>query len=355
MARLRFIYQNREVSVVIIIAFLFLGMGLINESYTSLRTVSQIFNSSLILILVAIGSAFVIITKGIDVSVGSILGLSAITLGILLNSGTPLPAAILLTLIVGVLAGAFNGLLITLLGIPPIVATLGTLGLYRGTALIITSGSWIETLPASIKRLASVYYFGITLYGWITLAVLVSTYLFLKHTSWGRYFYATGSNVDGARLIGIPTRLVSFSAYTINGFLAATAGIVFTSQIGFIPTQAGTGLELRAIGACVIGGVSLLGGAGSGLGAMLGAFFLTAIDSALVFLRFPAYWNDIIVGSILLAVLILDAQVRGAMEHLFRVNRYRRFALDEAESYSKRKSPDRLKSTAVKDQDGANL
>lgn len=323
MSALRAIFARREASIAGILILLFGMIGAFDPAYLSASTMSRVFNSSLILILISLGSMMVITTKGIDVSVGSTLGLSAVVAGISLNAGVSLGGSIGLSLVVGVLAGAFNGALITLLGMPPIVVTLGTLGLYRGLALIATHGTWIERLPDSIKQISRTHFAGLPLFGWITLVAVAIVFVFMRYTSWGRYFYATGANAEGAQLIGIRTRLVVFFAYVVSGLSAAAAGIVFASQIGFIPTQAGNGLELRAIGASVIGGVSLLGGAGTPIGAALGAFFLTAIDSMLVYLKFPGYWNDLIAGSILLLALVLDARVTGAISRFAAAQRYR--------------------------------
>ncbi len=136
----------------------------------------------------------------------------------------------------------------------------------------------------------------------------------LAKTAFGRSFYVTGDNLQGARQLGVRTEAIRIVAFSLNGCMAALAGIVFASQIGFIPNQTGTGLEMKAIAACVLGGISLLGGSGAIIGAVLGAWFLTQIDSVLVLLRIPAWWNDFIAGMVLLAVLVFDGRLRCALE-----------------------------------------
>lgn len=152
------------------------------------------------------------------------------------------------------------------------------------------------------------------IYGWL-----------LAKTAFGRSFYATGDNLQGARQLGVRTEAIRIVAFSLNDCMAALAGIVFASQIGFIPNQTGTGLEMKAIAACVLGGISLLGGSGAIIGAVLGAWFLTQIDSVLVLLRIPAWWNDFIAGLVLLAVLVFDGRLRCALERNLRRQKYARF------------------------------
>ena len=307
---------NRDLLILFVTLLLFFLVGLINGTYASVDTLLRVLNSSLILILVAAGATLVILTKGIDVSVGAVLGLSAIIFGSLLNQNMPPLIAFLLCLSVGACAGLFNGIMVAVFRIPPIIATLGSLGLYRGIALLYSGGSWIESVPLEIKQLSTKTFGRLSILSWITLSVIVAMYVFLKYHRWGRYFYLTGSNEDAAKLLGVPVRTVQLFAFVGSGVLAAVAGVVFTSQIGFIPTQAGSGIELRAIGASVIGGVSLLGGTGTVLGAASGAYFLTSIDSILVSLKFPAYWNDLLSGLILLLVLISDQRLAGLLNNV---------------------------------------
>ncbi len=199
------------------------------------------------------------------------------------------PGGILLVRLVGWHgSGLFNGILVTWLRIPAIVATLGTLGLYRGLMLLLTGGKWIEGLPADLKSLSTPILFSISPIGWLTMLLILAMAWLLGKTAFGRSFYATGDNLQGARQLGVRTDSLRIFAFSMNGVMAALAGIVFASQIGFIPNQTGNGLEMKAIAACVLGGISLLGGTGTIIGAILGAFLLTQIDSVLVLLRLPA-------------------------------------------------------------------
>ena len=317
--------KNRELSAFLAIVVLFAGLVALNPAYFSLQTLGMIFASSQILCLLALGATLVMLTRNIDVSVGSTVGLSAIATGVALNSGYGLMTAIAFALAIGALAGALNGLLVVGLRIPAIVATLGTLGLYRGVMLLWTGGKWIEGLPNSLKALSEPAFIGISPLGWLVLALLLAGGGILSRTAFGRDFYAVGDNLAAARQLGVAVNRTRMLAFTLNGMLAACAGIVFAAQIGFVPNQTGSGLEMKAIAACVLGGISLLGGTGTLLGAFLGAFFLTQIDSVLVLFRLPAWWNDFIAGLVLLGVLVLDGRLRQALTRHQRALKYSRF------------------------------
>ena len=317
--------KNRELSAFLAIVVLFAGLVALNPTYFSLQTLAMIFASAQILCLLALGATLVMLTRNIDVSVGSTVGLSAIATGVALNSGYGLMTAIAFALAIGALAGAFNGLLVVGLRIPAIVATLGTLGLYRGVMLLWTGGKWIEGLPNSLKALSEPAFVGISPLGWLVLALLLAGGWILSRTAFGRDFYAVGDNLAAARQLGVAVNRTRMLAFTLNGMLAACAGIVFAAQIGFVPNQTGSGLEMKAIAACVLGGISLLGGTGTLLGAFLGAFFLTQIDTVLVLFRLPAWWNDFIAGLVLLGVLVLDGRLRQALARHQRALKYSRF------------------------------
>ncbi|MGY8245520.1 autoinducer 2 ABC transporter permease LsrC [Klebsiella pneumoniae] len=317
--------KNRELSAFFAIVALFVVLVALNPAYFSLQTLAMIFSSSQILCLLALGATLVMLTRNIDVSVGSTVGLCAIAVGVALNNGYGLATAIAFALAIGALAGAFNGLLVVGLRIPAIVATLGTLGLYRGVMLLWTGGKWIESLPDSLKSLSEPAFIGVSPLGWLVLALLLAGGWLLSRTAFGRDFYAVGDNLAAARQLGVAVNRTRMLAFTLNGMLAACAGIVFAAQIGFVPNQTGSGLEMKAIAACVLGGISLLGGTGTLLGAFLGAFFLTQIDTVLVLFRLPAWWNDFIAGLVLLGVLVLDGRLRQALARHQRALKYSRF------------------------------
>ncbi len=343
----KLLQNNRELTALLAIMALFVLLGALDRSYISLQTLAMIFSSAQILMLLAMGAALVMLTRNIDVSVGSTTGLCAVALGLLLNAGWGMTAAILATLLVGGMAGLFNGVLVAWLRIPAIVATLGTLGLYRGLMLLLTGGKWIEGLPTGLKSFSSPAWLGISPIGWLVMALLVGLFWLCGRTAFGRGFYAVGDNLQGARQLGVPVDTLRIAAFMVNGLMAALAGIVFASQIGFVPNQTGSGLEMKAIAACVLGGVSLLGGTGTVAGAILGAYFLTQIDSVLVLLRLPAWWNDFIAGLVLLGVLIFDGRLRRALEQSRRRQKYARFLPAPVAAKGRKKSSDGARRTTL--------
>ncbi|HED4469775.1 autoinducer 2 ABC transporter permease LsrC [Pasteurella multocida] len=326
----KFIQDNRELTIVFAIGLLFTLLSLVGSGF-HLQALAMIFNSAQIVILLAIGATFVILTRNIDVSVGSTMGLCAVIAGSLLNAGFG-ASAFVMTLCCGLLAGLFNGILVTLLRIPAIVATLGTLGLYKGIMLLITGGKWIEGLPQDLKTLSAPAFLHISPIGWLLLGLIGLTYFFLTKIKAGRDFYAVGDNLQGALQLGVRVNQVRIAAFAINGTMAALAGIVFASQIGFVPNSTGNGLEMKAIAACVLGGISLLGGAGNIIGAVLGAYFLIQIDSILVLLKVPAYWNNFVAGLVLLAVLVFDGRIRVMINNNIKLQRYARFLKDDQDA-----------------------
>ena len=289
---LKFIQNNREITALLAVVLLFVLPGFLDRQYLSVQTLTMVYSSAQILILLAMGATLVMLTRNIDVSVGSITGMCAVLLGMLLNAGYSLPVACVATLLLGLLAGFFNGVLVAWLKIPAIVATLGTLGLYRGIMLLWTGGKWIEGLPAELKQLSAPLLLGVSAIGWLTIILVAFMAWLLAKTAFGRSFYATGDNLQGARQLGVRTEAIRIVAFSLNGCM---------------------------------GGISLLGGSGAIIGAVLGAWFLTQIDSVLVLLRIPAWWNDFIAGLVLLAVLVFDGRLRCALERNLRRQKYARF------------------------------
>ncbi|SEL24575.1 ABC transporter permease subunit [Pacificibacter marinus] len=320
---LEWIARDRVATLFMVTVGVILAVGAASPGFLSLGTASIVWSNGLVLMLVALGIFPVILTRNIDVSGGSVLGLSAVTLGLSVNAGFAMPIAIAMAMGAGIAAGALNGFLVAVLGAPSIVATLGTLGLFRGAMLIATGGEWIEGLPENLKALGARSFAGLSVMGVVTASIIILLWVFLRSRR-GRWFMVVGDNREAARHLGLPVKRIEFLAFVWAGAAASVAGITFASQIGFVPNQAGTGIELRAIAALVLGGVSLLGGVGSVAGVVIGVIFFTSIDTSLVFLKIPAYWNDLIGGAMLLTVLLIDGRLRIALEARDRAARYRR-------------------------------
>jgi AI-2 transport system permease protein len=308
MSALTHLLKTRELSILLLMAAYLIIVGSINQEFVTGDSLTLMVKASVILLIMAIGQSFVLFTGNIDVSVGSIMGLSAAVCGVFLTSGFNVWIVMLVVLFVGGIAGLINGVGVAYLKIPSIIMTLGMLGVIRGFMLIYTEGMWIEDIPNFYKQLSGLKMLGLTLPVWVSLLLLLFSHVFLTRTRFGRYFYAVGDNVDGARLVGIPVERVKILAFIFSGISASIAGLVFVMNIGFVPNQTGSGIELQVIAAAVLGGVGLTGGLGTVVGAALGATFFTVIQNSLVYLKVPAYWNDAISGFLLLVIVIGDSK-----------------------------------------------
>ncbi|CAM3979898.1 sugar ABC transporter permease [Bacillus luti] len=304
------LFKMHETSIILLLLIYIAVVGMINPSFVQFNSLSLVMKSSVILVVLAIGQSFVLFTKNIDVSVGSIMGISAAVCGMMLTNEYSAFLSILAAILLGSIIGFINGIGVAKFRVPAIIMTLGMLGVIRGTMLIFTGGKWIEDIPNDFKQLSSLVILGLPITVWSVLIILLLLYFFLMKVPYGRYFYAVGDNEDGARLIGIPIDKVKINAFIISGISAGIAGCIFVMNIGFVPNQTGTGLELQVIAAAVLGGIHLKGGTGSILGAALGALFLETISSSLVFLKIPAFWNNAISGFLLLLIIILDSVMK---------------------------------------------
>ncbi len=258
--------------------------------------------------IAAIGQTMVIITGGIDLSVGSVLALSGLSTGMLLADGWPLVPCVLAGLGVGMIFGICNGLLVTRIGLPPFIATLGMLSIGRGLVYILTQG-YPVTIPRGEELLLEVGqgYVGIVPVPVIVmLGITVVATIFLSKTTLGRYIYAVGGNEEAARLAGIDVSRVKMVVYTISGLLAAVSGIILLSRLVSAQPSAGLGFELPVIAAAIIGGTSLLGGEGTVLGAVLGAAIIGVLENGMVLLGVNAYAQQAVTGAVVLIAVGLD-------------------------------------------------
>ncbi|WP_236932628.1 ABC transporter permease subunit [Geosporobacter ferrireducens] len=302
--------KAREITVVGFLFILFILVGAVNPVFLNMENIILTLKGSVMYVFLAIGMTFVIFTKDIDVSVGAILGMCAAVAATMLRSNKSLFQIIIVTLMIGAIAGLINGIGITKLKIPAIVMTLGTMGILRGLMFVYTGGRWVENLPDYFKNASQAELFEkINIFVLFTLITVVLIQLYLSKGKKGKYFAAIGDNIDGAVLIGIPVSGIRIAAFVISGICSAIAGLVYVSQVGFVANVAGSGTEMTAIAACVLGGVSLNGGIGSVVGAALGAVIMNSINTALVFLKVPAYWNNTISGILLITIVVADAMI----------------------------------------------
>lgn len=261
--------------------------------------------------IISVGMTLVILTGGIDLSVGSILAFSgSITAG-LLAGGQSLQLAVVLGLIVGAGLGFINGILITRADIPPFIATLGTMTAARGFTLVYTDGRPITGMDEVFRFLGGGYIASVPVPVIIMAVIFIAAYIMLKQTKFGRYIYAIGGNEEAARLSGINTKRVLTSVYTLGGLLAGFSGVIMASRLNSAQPTAGVGFELDAIAAVVLGGTSLSGGVGTIAGTLIGAMIIGVLDNGLNLLNVSSFYQQVAKGVVILLAVYVDKKRKG--------------------------------------------
>ncbi|MGB3635228.1 MAG: ABC transporter permease [Rubrobacteraceae bacterium] len=296
----------RELVLFAVLILVVVAMSFLSPNFL---TLSNMLNTSRFFTeigLIALGMTLIIITGGIDLSVGSSLAIVSVAVGFSFAAGLPLPLAILFGVFVGLAAGAFNSFFITQLELHPLVVTLGTLALFRGVAFGLSDADAVSDFPAWFD------YFGQFFIGPIpgqlivfVIAVAV-VWLILARTRYGRYVYAIGSNEEAARFSGVPIRRVKVALYTGTGFLVALAAVIYTSRVSTARADSGTGLELDVIAAVVLGGASIYGGKGSVAGTVLGLLIIATLRNGLVLAGVSSTWQLFVLGVLLIAAVFFN-------------------------------------------------
>jgi ribose transport system permease protein len=256
--------------------------------------------------IIALGVLFVILTGGIDLSVGSTVGLSGFLCGLAMAAGLHPLLAIVVGLLTGAIVGAVNGAIVAFVGVTPFIVTLGMLGVARGAVLVLKHGDSVREISKGFIAVGNGSVFGISVPVIILLVIAIACYLVLGRTIFGRQVFAIGGNEKAAALSGINTRVVKFLTYVLSGVLSAVTGILFVARFQSAQADAGKGMELDAIAAAVIGGTSLMGGEGSVAGVLLGAIIMGVIRNGLVLMQVSSYWQELIIGTIIVLAAILD-------------------------------------------------
>jgi ribose transport system permease protein len=256
--------------------------------------------------IIALGVLFVILTGGIDLSVGSTIGLSGFLCGLAMAAGLHPLLAIVVGLLTGAAVGAVNGVIVAYVGVTPFIVTLGMLGAAHGAVLVIKQGDSVREISKAFIAFGNGSVFGISVPVLILLAIAIACYLVLGRTIFGRQVFAIGGNEKAAALSGINTRAVKFFTYVLCSALAAVSGILYVARFQSAQADSGKGMELDAIAAAVIGGTSLMGGEGSVIGVLLGATIMGVIRNGLVLMRVSPYWQELIIGTIIVLAANLD-------------------------------------------------
>jgi rhamnose transport system permease protein len=322
------VLRVRELGIVAALALLIAVTAAIEPRFVETNSLRNLALNAAIFAILAVGQTLVIITRNVDLSVGSVLGLSAYLAGDLLSKhpGLSIPLVFVLGIALGAACGLVNGVLVTWGQVPALVVTLGTLYVYRGLAFLWTGGSQVSAnqLPDSFLNLGSDSIAGIPILVIIALVVVLVVGQWLRDYRAGRELYAIGSNPEGARLAGVRSQRRVLTAFVIAGALAGLGGVLFTARFGTVDATAGAGYELTVIAATVVGGVAIFGGTGTVYGAALGALLLGTITSSLIVLRVAAFWQLAAVGALLLVAIGLDRFVAIRIEAALRRRSARR-------------------------------
>ncbi|MES0862603.1 ABC transporter permease [Ruegeria sp. SCPT10] len=306
------ILMSREVLLTGAILLLLIIISSRFPAFIAPSNLANVFNDTAPLILLAIGQMIVILTRCIDLSVAANLALTGMVVSMInvAMPGLPVPAIIVISVVFGALLGMVNGVLVWKLAIPPIVVTLGTMTIFRGTIFLLSEGKWINAHEFSdpFKGFPRTVLLGLPLMSWIAIAAVVVFSIIMSRTTLGRAFYAAGGNPHAATYAGIDVGRTQFWAFTISGALAGLTGYLWVSRFAVAFVDLAGGFELSVVAACVIGGVAIMGGIGTVVGAMLGALFLGIISNALPVVNISPFWQLAISGSAIIIAVALNAQ-----------------------------------------------
>ncbi|HOC88085.1 MAG TPA: ribose ABC transporter permease [bacterium] len=309
-AKSLFLQHGRQFGTLIVLILLSAALWALSPHFMSLSNWLNIAQQTAINAIIAAGMTFVIISAGIDLSVGSILALSGVVMAGALQAGVPVPLAILLCLAVGSLCGSANGLLIARGKLPPFIATLGMMSVARGAALIFSDGRPVSGFTPGFRAIANGEFLAIPVPVWIMAAVYLLAHLVLNRTTLGRYTYAIGGNEEATLLSGVNVRRYKTLVYSLAGLLSGLAAVLLTARLNSAQPIAGINYELDAIAATVIGGTSLLGGEGHILGTLIGAFIMGVLRNGLNLLGVSSFVQQTVIGAVIIIAVLLDMAMK---------------------------------------------
>jgi rhamnose transport system permease protein len=303
-------FRIRESGIIVVLALFVAVTASVQPRFLNITNIQFILINTTVFALLALGETMVVISRNYDLSVGSVLGLSAYLSANLFGQhhGIPIVAVFLAGLGIGLACGLLNGIMVSAGRVPSLVVTLATLYIFRGVDILIVGGKEVvaSSLPSAFLNIPKATVFGIPDLAIAIAAVIGIGAYYLRSFRSGRELYAIGSNPDAARLAGIPSGRRVFMAFTVSGAIAGVAGVLWAAQYGTVDSTAGTGYELQVISAVVVGGVAIFGGSGSAVGAALGALLLNTISSALYVLGISPFWDQAIWGFLLIVAISVD-------------------------------------------------
>ena len=312
------ITSSREMSLVLILIVLSVFIQIRNSSFLSISNINDLITNAVMLSILAIGMMFVLLIGGIDISIGSTIAFSGMSVALILrsNPGIPTVLSFVLGIVIGCLCGLLVGLIIAKGGVIPIIATLGFMNIYRGATYLIADNQWVAAyqLPQELKAFATGKFLGTNNMIVVAIIIYISFAYFIKFTRTGRKIYAVGSNIDAAQISGININRIKILVYTIMGGLSGLVGILWISKYASAQGDSAAGIEMDVIAACVIGGVSLNGGKGTVQGVILGTFTLGILNNALPLINISPFWQDAIKGLVIIIAIILNTLTQRTMD-----------------------------------------
>lgn len=302
--------RAREFGIGVVIVIVFVIATLKNSGFANASSIQQLLTGAALIALIGVGETLVIVTRNVDLSVGSVVGISAYVVGMTFKDHPHMPIVLgfVLGIAIGAFFGAVNGLIVTVLRVPSLVVTLAALYIIRGIDGVIVDGVTINpsSIPTSFQKIGYAKILGIPWMAVIVVVVVAVVGYAMRSFRSARELYAVGSNPEAAELAGIPTQRRVFIAFLVSGSLAGLAGSLFLALHATVDVKGGTGYEFLVVAAVVVGGVAIFGGSGTVLGAAMGALLLNTINQALVASKISAFWNDAIAGALLLAAIAFD-------------------------------------------------
>ena len=321
------VFRARESGIVVVLAIFVAVTALVQHRFLNLANIQFVLVDTTVFALLAVGETMVVLSRNVDLSIGSVVGLSAYLSTSLFGDhpGIPIVVAFLAGLGIGLACGVANGIMVAAGQVPSLVVTLATLYIIRGIVILIVGGREVvaASLPGAFLDIPKATVLGIPVVAIVVAAVVGIAAYYLRTFRSGRDLYAIGSNPPAARLAGIPVRRRVFTSFAVSGAIAGLAGVLWGAQYGTINSSAGTGYELQVVSAVVVGGVAIFGGSGSVIGAALGALLLATISSALYVLGISPFWDQAIWGLLLIVAIALDKAISGRLTSALRLQRTR--------------------------------
>lgn len=317
-SKLANLYKFRELGLLVFIVILSIVVQLRNPSFLSGENIKDMITNTAILSILALGMMLVLITRGIDLSIGAVIAISGMISAQVISANQELNPVLILLLgtVIGVVCGIINGFLISKIGILPIIATLGMMNIFRGLTFRISGGEWVSSyqMPESFVSIATGTTLGINNLIVIAIVIYLIFFYFVNHTRTGRQIYAVGSNPDSAKVSGIKENKILLLVYSMMGGLAGLSGVLWVSKFASAQGDTASGYELTVIAACILGGVSIAGGSGKISGVLLGAMLIGLLNNALPLLNVSPFWQNAIQGFIILFAVIMNTLVKRGVD-----------------------------------------